>query len=43
MVSGAPGTYETSPAVLMAEATIPVTTPYKEENGMDDLRVVLRQ
>ncbi|GFY35623.1 hypothetical protein TNCV_2619141 [Trichonephila clavipes] len=31
---------ETSPAVLMAEATIPVTTPIKEENGMDDLRVV---
>ncbi|GFT87383.1 uncharacterized protein TNCV_413711 [Trichonephila clavipes] len=30
---------ETSPAVLMAEATIPVTT-IKEENGMDDLRVV---
>ncbi|GFX00118.1 hypothetical protein TNCV_296071 [Trichonephila clavipes] len=24
----------------MAEATIPVTTPLKEENGMDDLRVV---
>ncbi|GFX78100.1 hypothetical protein TNCV_972541 [Trichonephila clavipes] len=24
----------------MAEATIPVTTPIKEENGMDDLRVV---
>ncbi|GFU72175.1 hypothetical protein TNCV_2150931 [Trichonephila clavipes] len=34
---------ETSPAVLMAEATIPVTTPIKEEKGMDDLRVVLRQ
>ncbi|GFW13336.1 hypothetical protein TNCV_3767531 [Trichonephila clavipes] len=31
---------ETSPAVLMAEATIPVTTPIKEENGMNDLRVV---
>ncbi|GFX77150.1 hypothetical protein TNCV_1679331 [Trichonephila clavipes] len=31
---------ETSPAVLMAEATIPVTTPIKEKNGMDDLRVV---
>ncbi|GFU80031.1 hypothetical protein TNCV_579111 [Trichonephila clavipes] len=31
---------ETSPAVLMAEATIPVTTPIKEEKGMDDLRVV---
>ncbi|GFV85037.1 hypothetical protein TNCV_3319761 [Trichonephila clavipes] len=31
---------ETSPAVLMAKATIPVTTPIKEENGMDDLRVV---
>ncbi|GFU68528.1 hypothetical protein TNCV_1989781 [Trichonephila clavipes] len=31
---------ETSPAVLMAEATIPATTPIKEENGMDDLRVV---
>ncbi|GFV38419.1 hypothetical protein TNCV_4393001 [Trichonephila clavipes] len=31
---------ETSPAVLMAEATIPVTTPIKEENGMDDLMVV---
>ncbi|GFT18180.1 hypothetical protein TNCV_183401 [Trichonephila clavipes] len=30
---------ETS-AVLMAEATIPVTTPIKEEKGMDDLRVV---
>ncbi|GFT05110.1 hypothetical protein TNCV_531551 [Trichonephila clavipes] len=27
---------ETSPAVLMAEATIPVTTPIKEEKGMDD-------
>ncbi|GFV63827.1 RNA-directed DNA polymerase from mobile element jockey [Trichonephila clavipes] len=27
-------------AVLMAEATIPVTTPIKEEKGMDDLRVV---
>ncbi|GFU10970.1 hypothetical protein TNCV_2934551 [Trichonephila clavipes] len=34
------GTCETSPAVLMAEATIPVTTPIKEEKGMDDLRVV---
>ncbi|GFW91801.1 hypothetical protein TNCV_3400611 [Trichonephila clavipes] len=31
---------ETSPAVLMAEATIPVNTPIKEEKGMDDLRVV---
>ncbi|GFY29197.1 hypothetical protein TNCV_4723251 [Trichonephila clavipes] len=31
---------ETSPAVLMAEATIPVTTPIKEEKGMDDLSVV---
>ncbi|GFT06449.1 hypothetical protein TNCV_3355861 [Trichonephila clavipes] len=31
---------ETSPAVLMAEATIPVTTPIKKEKGMDDLRVV---
>ncbi|GFT78267.1 retrovirus-related Pol polyprotein from transposon opus [Trichonephila clavipes] len=31
---------ETSSAVLMAEATIPVTTPIKEENGTDDLRVV---
>ncbi|GFV09429.1 hypothetical protein TNCV_5090921 [Trichonephila clavipes] len=31
---------KTSPAVLMAEATIPVTTPIKEEKGMDDLRVV---
>ncbi|GFX42899.1 uncharacterized protein TNCV_5072631 [Trichonephila clavipes] len=31
---------ETAPAVLMAEATIPVTTPIKDENGMDDLRVV---
>ncbi|GFW70878.1 hypothetical protein TNCV_12011, partial [Trichonephila clavipes] len=31
---------ETSPAVLMAEATIPVTTPIKEEKGIDDLRVV---
>ncbi|GFV56236.1 hypothetical protein TNCV_3266431 [Trichonephila clavipes] len=31
---------ETSSAVLMAEATIPVTTPIKEEKGMDDLRVV---
>ncbi|GFW23715.1 hypothetical protein TNCV_2032581 [Trichonephila clavipes] len=31
---------ETSPAVLMAEATIPVTTTIKEEKGMDDLRVV---
>ncbi|GFW75718.1 uncharacterized protein TNCV_4429011 [Trichonephila clavipes] len=31
---------KTSPAVLMAEATIPATTPIKEENGMDDLRVV---
>ncbi|GFY70528.1 hypothetical protein TNIN_303911 [Trichonephila inaurata madagascariensis] len=31
---------ETSPAVLMAEATIPLTTPIKEEKGIDDLRVV---
>ncbi|GFX98834.1 hypothetical protein TNCV_1504101 [Trichonephila clavipes] len=31
---------ETPPAVLMAEATIPVTTLIKEEKGMDDLRVV---
>ncbi|GFW57477.1 hypothetical protein TNCV_543871 [Trichonephila clavipes] len=31
---------ETSPTVLMAEATIPVTTPITEEKGMDDLRVV---
>ncbi|GFV86187.1 hypothetical protein TNCV_671841 [Trichonephila clavipes] len=31
---------EISPAVLMAEATIPVTTPIKEEKGMDDIRVV---
>ncbi|GFV03048.1 hypothetical protein TNCV_1713011 [Trichonephila clavipes] len=31
---------EKSPAVLMAEATMPVTTPIKEENRMDDLRVV---
>ncbi|GFX46050.1 putative RNA-directed DNA polymerase from transposon X-element [Trichonephila clavipes] len=33
---------ETYSAVLMAEATIPVTTPIKEEKGMggDDLRVV---
>ncbi|GFW20528.1 hypothetical protein TNCV_2701251, partial [Trichonephila clavipes] len=32
---------ETSPAVLMAEVTIPVTTPIKEENAeWDDLRVV---
>ncbi|GFX47354.1 hypothetical protein TNCV_4691591 [Trichonephila clavipes] len=31
---------ETSPAVLMAEATIPVTTPIKEEKGIDDLRVI---
>ncbi|GFX50126.1 hypothetical protein TNCV_772891 [Trichonephila clavipes] len=30
---------ETS-AVLMAEATIPVTTPIKEEKGMGDLKVV---
>ncbi|GFU57548.1 retrovirus-related Pol polyprotein from transposon opus [Trichonephila clavipes] len=29
-----------SPAVLMAESTIPVTTPINEEKGMDDLRVV---
>ncbi|GFT13155.1 hypothetical protein TNCV_4295451 [Trichonephila clavipes] len=35
------GTCEgTSLAVFMAEATIPVTTPIKEEKGMDDLRVV---
>ncbi|GFY12516.1 hypothetical protein TNCV_1799381 [Trichonephila clavipes] len=41
LVSGGRGTCrETSPAVLMAEATIPVTTPIKEEKGMDDLRVV---
>ncbi|GFU53191.1 hypothetical protein TNCV_2952361 [Trichonephila clavipes] len=32
--------WETSPAVLMAEATIPVTTPIKEEKGMDNLRIV---
>ncbi|GFT06036.1 hypothetical protein TNCV_1594691 [Trichonephila clavipes] len=31
---------EISPAVLMAEATIPVTTPIKEEKGMDDLRAI---
>ncbi|GFU81846.1 hypothetical protein TNCV_4330051 [Trichonephila clavipes] len=31
---------ETSPAVLMAEATIPSNYPIKEEKGMDDLRVV---
>ncbi|GFW73685.1 hypothetical protein TNCV_1541391 [Trichonephila clavipes] len=31
---------QTSPVVLMAEETIPVTTPIKEEKGMDDLRVV---
>ncbi|GFT89332.1 hypothetical protein TNCV_4386281 [Trichonephila clavipes] len=31
---------EISPAVLMAEATITVTTPIKEEKGMDDIRVV---
>ncbi|GFW82132.1 hypothetical protein TNCV_5056071 [Trichonephila clavipes] len=31
---------ETSPAVSMAEATIPVTTPIKEEKVIDDLRVV---
>ncbi|GFT59609.1 zinc finger MYM-type protein 5 [Trichonephila clavipes] len=31
---------ETSPAVLMAEATIPVTTPIKEEKGMDYLKEV---
>ncbi|GFY07172.1 uncharacterized protein TNCV_277191 [Trichonephila clavipes] len=37
---GRAGNIETSPAVLMAEAKIPVTTPIKEENGMDDLRVV---
>ncbi|GFY41466.1 hypothetical protein TNIN_476661 [Trichonephila inaurata madagascariensis] len=30
----------TSPAVLMAEATIPVTTPIKEEKGIDNLTVV---
>ncbi|GFV20912.1 hypothetical protein TNCV_5037621 [Trichonephila clavipes] len=34
---------ETSPAALMAEATIPATTPIKEEKGMDDLRAVSRQ
>ncbi|GFT11733.1 hypothetical protein TNCV_3683941 [Trichonephila clavipes] len=31
---------ETSPAVLMAEATIPVTTPINEEKGMDVLKIV---
>ncbi|GFU02652.1 RNA-directed DNA polymerase from mobile element jockey [Trichonephila clavipes] len=31
---------ETSTAVLMAEATMPVITPIKEEKGMEDLRVV---
>ncbi|GFU12180.1 hypothetical protein TNCV_1719561 [Trichonephila clavipes] len=31
---------ETSPAVLMAEATIPVTTLSRKKKGMDDLRVV---
>ncbi|GFX10970.1 hypothetical protein TNCV_512301 [Trichonephila clavipes] len=31
---------ETSPVVLKAEATIPVTPPIKEEKRMDDLRVV---
>ncbi|GFX65219.1 hypothetical protein TNCV_4821101 [Trichonephila clavipes] len=31
---------KTSPVVLMAEATIPVNTPIKEEKGIDDLRVV---
>ncbi|GFS64258.1 hypothetical protein TNCV_3945791 [Trichonephila clavipes] len=31
---------ETSPAVLMAEATIPVTTLSRKKGGMDDLRVV---
>ncbi|GFY69211.1 hypothetical protein TNIN_276081 [Trichonephila inaurata madagascariensis] len=31
---------ETSPAVVMAEATIPLTTPIKEEKEIDDLRVV---
>ncbi|GFX77569.1 hypothetical protein TNCV_4026191 [Trichonephila clavipes] len=31
---------ETFPAVLMAEAMILVTTPIREEKGMDDLRVV---
>ncbi|GFY20322.1 hypothetical protein TNCV_209541 [Trichonephila clavipes] len=42
LVSGGPREHmrETSPAVLMAEATIPVTTLSKKENGMDDLRVV---
>ncbi|GFU49559.1 hypothetical protein TNCV_1590961 [Trichonephila clavipes] len=44
LVSGGPGTYEeTSPVVLMAEATIPVTTPIKEENGMDDFKGCLPQ
>ncbi|GFV63543.1 hypothetical protein TNCV_4389091 [Trichonephila clavipes] len=44
LVSGGPrNMWETSPAVLMAEATIPVTTPIKEEKGMDDLRGCLRQ
>ncbi|GFV00341.1 hypothetical protein TNCV_3643191 [Trichonephila clavipes] len=32
---------ETSPAVLMAKATIPVTIPIKEEKEIDELRVVL--
>ncbi|GFX25484.1 hypothetical protein TNCV_1407501 [Trichonephila clavipes] len=40
LVSGGPNHVKTSPAVLMAEATIPVNTPIKEEKGMDDLRVV---
>ncbi|GFS42575.1 hypothetical protein TNIN_165151 [Trichonephila inaurata madagascariensis] len=31
---------ETSPAVLMAEATIPVTTPIKEEKKVDDSRAI---
>ncbi|GFS90616.1 hypothetical protein TNCV_4098071 [Trichonephila clavipes] len=31
---------ETSPAVLMSEATIPATTPIKEEMGIDDLRAI---
>ncbi|GFT82865.1 hypothetical protein TNCV_4434171 [Trichonephila clavipes] len=31
---------ETSPAVLMAESAIPVTTPIKVENGIDDSWVV---
>ncbi|GFT41640.1 hypothetical protein TNCV_4183331 [Trichonephila clavipes] len=34
---------ETSPAVLMAEATIPVTTPIKEEKGNGRFKGCLRQ